>query len=214
MNRFQKLTSAFVLSGVAVGGWMVGSGVVADVQFARAQAQVQTSREELKTASAGEGGAPRLFERFASSPAQDSFKLAVTHRLLEFRRTHADIFQHGDYEALAFEGSRREHAFGFARRHAGREVLVIVPRLIAGLVPNADAPLGEKVWGDTIVRLPERVASSSEVAEAADSDTFIDAGSPPSYRHALTAERTNIQENGLRLADVFGVTPVAFMEHV
>jgi serine protease Do len=51
MNRFQKLTSALVLSGVAVGGWMVGSGVVADVQFARAQAQVQTSREELKTAT-------------------------------------------------------------------------------------------------------------------------------------------------------------------
>src|SRR5688500_4491157 len=51
MNRFQKLTSAFVLSGVAVGGWMLGSGVVADVQFARAQAQVQTSREELKTAA-------------------------------------------------------------------------------------------------------------------------------------------------------------------
>ncbi len=51
MNRLQKMTSAFVLSGVAVGGWMVGSGVVADVQFARAQAQVQTSREELKTAA-------------------------------------------------------------------------------------------------------------------------------------------------------------------
>src|SRR5687767_9440272 len=50
MNRFQKLTSAFVLSGVAVGGWMVGSGVVADVQFARAQAQVNTSREQLATA--------------------------------------------------------------------------------------------------------------------------------------------------------------------
>src|SRR5688500_3835207 len=50
MNRLQKLTSAFVLSGVAVGGWMVGSGVVADVQFARAQSQVQTSREQLATA--------------------------------------------------------------------------------------------------------------------------------------------------------------------
>src|SRR5215207_5273550 len=50
MNRLKKLTSAFVLSGVAVGGWMVGNGVVADVQFARAQAQVQTSREQLATA--------------------------------------------------------------------------------------------------------------------------------------------------------------------
>ena len=50
MNRLKKLTSVFLLSGVAVGGWMVGSGVVAEVQFARAQAQVQTSREQLATA--------------------------------------------------------------------------------------------------------------------------------------------------------------------
>lgn len=51
MNRLKKLTSILVLSGVGVGGWMVGSGVVAEVQFARAQSQVQTSREELKTAA-------------------------------------------------------------------------------------------------------------------------------------------------------------------
>ena len=51
MNRLKKLTSILVLSGVGVGGWMVGNGIVADVQFARAQAQVNTSREELKTAT-------------------------------------------------------------------------------------------------------------------------------------------------------------------
>ncbi|MEA2711015.1 MAG: serine protease Do [Phycisphaerales bacterium] len=50
MNRLKKLTSVFVLSGVAVGGWMVGNGIVADVQFARAEAQVQTSRQQLATA--------------------------------------------------------------------------------------------------------------------------------------------------------------------
>jgi (1->4)-alpha-D-glucan 1-alpha-D-glucosylmutase len=168
--------------------------------------------EDLKTAAAGEGGARRLFEGFASSPAQDGFKLAVTHRLLEFRRTRADIFQHGDYEPLAFDGSRREHAFGFTRRYGGRDVLVIVPRLIAGLVPNADAPLGEKVWGDTIVRLPDRATSFAEVAEAADSDNVADAGPSPSCRNALTGERTIARDYTLRLADVFAVAPVAFME--
>jgi serine protease Do len=51
MNRLKKLTSLLILSGVGVGGWMLGNGIVSDVQFARAQAQVQTSREELKTAT-------------------------------------------------------------------------------------------------------------------------------------------------------------------
>jgi (1->4)-alpha-D-glucan 1-alpha-D-glucosylmutase len=164
--------------------------------------------EEVRAASRTNGGTRTLFERFASAPTQDGFKLAVTHGLLEFRRTHPDVFQHGDYEPLAFDGQRRDHAFGFARRYAGREVLVIVPRLIAGLIPDAQVPpLGEKVWGDTIARIPDRVASVAEVAEAADSNSGGD-GSAPGYRHVLTGSRAPIRDGAIRLADVFAHAPV------
>jgi (1->4)-alpha-D-glucan 1-alpha-D-glucosylmutase len=178
--------------------------------------------QEIKTAMSEDGGARRLFERFAQKPTDDSFKLAVTHGLLAFRRANADLFQYGDYEPLLFDGSRREYAFGFARRHAGREVLVIVPRLIAGLVPNADAPVGERVWGDTTVRLAGAgesfsAASSGQgavdfsVAEAADSGNRPDNGA--SYRNALTGDRTPVAEHRLRLADVFALAPVAMLEN-
>jgi (1->4)-alpha-D-glucan 1-alpha-D-glucosylmutase len=168
--------------------------------------------EELTPAVRREGGLRPLFERLAASPTQDRLKLAVTHGLLDFRRAHADIFQHGDYEPLAFEGVRREHAFGFARRHGGHRVLVIVPRLIAGLIPDANVPpLGEKVWGDTIVRLPERAASIREVAEAADSDGGGSPDSRASFRNALTGERTTADAHALRLADIFAVAPVAML---
>jgi serine protease Do len=50
MNRFKKSLSVAVMGGVAAAGWMFGAGMVKDVQFARAEQQVQTSREQLKGA--------------------------------------------------------------------------------------------------------------------------------------------------------------------
>ena len=176
---------------------------------------------ELTAATKGEGAPRQMFERFAASPTDDGYKLAVTHKLLEFRRAQAELFQQADYEPLAFEGSRREHAFGFVRRHAGREVIVIVPRLVAGLIPDANvAPLGEKVWGDTVARLTRgrdsfSTASQSKMspdplAEAADTGRNSENGSW-SYGNVLTGERTAAQDNTLRLADVFAHTPVAML---
>ena len=173
---------------------------------------------ELKAAAAEDGGTLRLFQRFAASPTDDRFKLAVTHRLLDFRRANAEIFRHGDYEPLAFEGSRRDHAFGFVRRHANREIVVVVPRLIGGLVPEANIPpIGEKVWGDTVARLARRLGTAAapsntgpdRLAEAADSGSASDDGA--SYWNALTGERAVVHDGGLRLADAFAHAPVAML---
>jgi (1->4)-alpha-D-glucan 1-alpha-D-glucosylmutase len=125
-------------------------------------------------------------------PADDRLKLFVTSRLLAFRRDHADVFAFGSYEPLAFEGPRREHAFGFIRRHENTSAIAVVPRLIAGLVPDGDVPpIGERVWGDTRLRLP--------------------GPTPRCYRHALTGVCASVVEGTLRLADVFSEAPVAIM---
>jgi len=50
MNRFRKSMSVVVLGAVGAAGVMFGNGLVHDVQFARAEAQVQTSREQLQKA--------------------------------------------------------------------------------------------------------------------------------------------------------------------
>ena len=143
---------------------------------------------------AGDGGRRRqLFERLMAAPCDDRLKLLVTTGLLQARRAHRGLFESSSYEPLAFEGLRRDHAFGFARRHAGREVLVIVPRLVAGLLPEADVPpLGERVWADTRALVP--------------------GGAAPRYRHALTGECLGSEDGTLRLAAVFAITPVAFLD--
>ena len=50
MNKMKKSVAALVLAAVAGGGFMFGSGVMRDMQFAHAQAKVETSREELAKA--------------------------------------------------------------------------------------------------------------------------------------------------------------------
>jgi (1->4)-alpha-D-glucan 1-alpha-D-glucosylmutase len=128
-----------------------------------------------------------------AEPTDDRLKLFVSARLLHFRGARSNVFAFGTYEALAVEGARRDHAFAFARRHEGRAVIVVVPRLVAGLVPDADAPpLGERVWGDTRVHVPDEPARC--------------------YRHALTGACVPIVDGTLRLADVFGRAPVAFLD--
>jgi (1->4)-alpha-D-glucan 1-alpha-D-glucosylmutase len=153
--------------------------------------------EELNAAGAGDEGRRALFERLAGSPADDRLKLLVTTGLLQFRARRAELFQFGAYEPLAFEGQRRDHGFGFARRHQGRTVLVIVPRLVAGLLPDAHVPpLGERVWGDTRVAVPDTGARC--------------------YRHALSGECVPVVGAGdgaaLRMAEVFAHAPVALLD--
>lgn len=50
MNRFRKSMSVAVLSAVGAAGIMFGNRLVGDVQFARAEAQVETSRAQLAKA--------------------------------------------------------------------------------------------------------------------------------------------------------------------
>ncbi len=147
--------------------------------------------DELRRSEDG-GRGPATFERLMASPFDDRLKLLVTTQLLQVRRAHAQTFALGSYVPLAFEGYRRDHAFGFARRYERRDVLVIVPRLVAGLLPDAAvAPLGERVWGDTRILLPDAPAQC--------------------YRHGLTGECVQVTDGSLRLAHVFADAPVAIL---
>jgi len=126
-------------------------------------------------------------------------KLYATSGLLRFRRARLAIFRCGQYHPLHVTGTRRDHAFAFARTLDGRHIVIVVPRLIATLLPDAGTqPVSERIWGDTAVALP--------------------AGGPPAYRHVLTSERIDVRLDGGRavadLADVFARFPVAFLEPV
>lgn len=88
------------------------------------------------------------------APDDGRLKLYLTWKILSLRRQHPELFQDGEYVPLEVSGEKAEHIVAFARRHRSRTLLVIAPRLIAGLLGDRDrAPIGAEVWKDTRVTL-------------------------------------------------------------
>ena len=72
-------------------------------------------------------------------------KLFLTHKLLQYRREHFDLFATGDYLPVQATGAFAESAFAYARRHEAQTLLVIAPRLSARI---GFPPIGDR-WRDT-----------------------------------------------------------------
>src|SRR5262249_200351 len=72
------------------------------------------------------------------------------------------LFQKGDYVPLTVRGSKAAHVCSFIRQSGREAVLVAVPRLIATLLSDKkELPIGNDVWGDTRIDLPEADAGST-----------------------------------------------------
>ncbi|HEX4648134.1 MAG TPA: malto-oligosyltrehalose synthase [Steroidobacteraceae bacterium] len=82
-------------------------------------------------------------------------KLLLTWKCLELRRAHPELFRDGAYRRLRVRGLRAHYVCAFARRLRQRSLIVIAPRLYRRLLGDgAPLPLGEAVWGDTLIELP------------------------------------------------------------
>ncbi|MGC4105406.1 MAG: malto-oligosyltrehalose synthase [Thermomicrobiales bacterium] len=97
-------------------------------------------RERLLAAGMPDSGAPLSDSRW---------KLAITHDLLHLRHQDPELFAFGEYHALATIGTAADHVVAFARVHAGRAVVVAVPRTTLAITTEAGID-----WGDTAIVLP------------------------------------------------------------
>jgi (1->4)-alpha-D-glucan 1-alpha-D-glucosylmutase len=88
-------------------------------------------------------------------------KFWITQILLHARRDHPGLFTRGDYVPLEASGPKANHVFAFARVHGNLAAIIIVPRLLATLIQGNDLPLGNSVWSDTEIPLPEPLAGRS-----------------------------------------------------
>jgi (1->4)-alpha-D-glucan 1-alpha-D-glucosylmutase len=140
-----------------------------------------------------------LAAELLAGKADGRIKLYLTDRALACRAEIPDLFRDGDYRPLAATGARRDHVVAFARRLGAREIVVAVPRLVAGLVRGEDAPIGEVVWGGEALVLPA-----------------ADAGAR--FRDRFTGDtvtaKTISDGAALALADVFAAFPAALFERI
>jgi len=123
------------------------------VDFATRAALLEGLRQRI-----ADGDLAGLARELVEQWPDGRIKLYTIHRALTYRRAAPDLFRAGEYVPLRTEGVHAGHLCAFARRQGTIAVLTVVPRLTAGLTDNgARLPLGNEVWGDTSVALPEEI---------------------------------------------------------
>ncbi len=138
-----------------------------------------------------------LASSLLSNPDDGLLKLFVIWTGLTHRREQPGLHRRGEYLPLTAEGPHADRVVAFARRSAGRAVVAIAPRLVAGLMgeDGSRPPLGE-VWESTSLVLP---ADLGKV-----------------WTDRLTGQKVEARQTSsdqvLPLAEVFRALPLALLE--
>ena len=138
-------------------------------------------------------GQPLLAQQLLNSWEDGRVKLYVTYKALNARKAYQDLFLEGDYIPLQVQGQRQEHVCAFARRRGKTWALIAVPKLLTKVGPVAKLPLGQRVWGDDSLPLPD--------------------GAPGRWADVFTGEvlRASPKAKVLSLSRIFGLFPVSLL---
>lgn len=127
------------------------------VDFDRRHAALGDLRRTFGDDSPRGTAARALLDRWTDG----TVKLLLTWRLLTLRRRLPDLFRHGDYRPLEATGEHAHRLLAFERRHGGRRLVVVVPRLVLPLMPGDDDwPLGT-AWGNTALPLEDAASAGA-----------------------------------------------------
>jgi len=114
----------------------------------------------LDRVSAATSSTPQVNEfvnRLLDHRGDGRIKLFATLVTLRTRRQFPDLFTTGDYEPLTITGPHAARLIAFARRHADQTLIVVVPRLTAGLIGLGGPPPIGDLWKETQIQLPDHL---------------------------------------------------------
>ncbi len=134
----------------------------------------QHRRQAFETLRKQGASNPESLRRLLDTPEDGRLKMHLTWKTLCFRQEHPDLFRDGEYLVLGVAGAKTDRVLAFARQYQDRTAVIIVPRLVAGLINEANLtggsatdssgaanasildqpPVGPHIWGETHVLLP------------------------------------------------------------
>jgi (1->4)-alpha-D-glucan 1-alpha-D-glucosylmutase len=104
------------------------------------------------------------------------------------RRECDDLFLKGNYHPVKVSGTRSRNVVAYARRLGERGIVAVAARLIASMGLEAGMlPVGEAVWGDTVLELAFLPKGASLVNVLTGETVETDASGRLSLSRALTA---------------------------
>ncbi|MFD2515112.1 malto-oligosyltrehalose synthase [Pontibacter locisalis] len=132
----------------------------------------------------------QMHRELLEQPDTGQVKLYLLYKALNTRRNMQTLFNRGDYIPLELLGKHKTHALAFARHHQGQWALVVVPLLLTGLVSENQLPLGQEVWQDTAIKLPDDA---------------------PKHWYSVFGKEGVQADEHLPLAELFRTFPVVFL---
>jgi (1->4)-alpha-D-glucan 1-alpha-D-glucosylmutase len=97
----------------------------------------------------------KLIDELFAHKEDGRIKLFLTHRVLQSRKENLAVFQKGEYQPLEVQGKFKEHIVAFARCWNQKTIVAIAPRFLTRLIQPGELPLGDKVWEDTHILIPQ-----------------------------------------------------------
>jgi (1->4)-alpha-D-glucan 1-alpha-D-glucosylmutase len=97
----------------------------------------------------------KLIDELFASKEDGRIKLFLTHRVLQARKENVAVFQKGEYQPLEVAGKFKEHIVAFARYWNQKTIVAVAPRFLTGLIQPGELPLGDRVWEDTHILMPQ-----------------------------------------------------------
>jgi (1->4)-alpha-D-glucan 1-alpha-D-glucosylmutase len=154
--------------------------------------------EDLKERIENSGGVlTGLARHLMNTIDSGQIKFYVTYRTLNLRKSLEDLFSKGEYLPLEATGDRSEHICAFARTFGRESIVIVVPRLLAGLTNRElHPPTGIRTWNETQLLLPDELADTA-------------------YQNIFTGERLRVSrdssDSALPISDILGIFPVALL---
>ncbi|MFN3531736.1 MAG: malto-oligosyltrehalose synthase, partial [Candidatus Brocadia sp.] len=155
--------------------------------------------EELKR-NESEMPLPELAKELTINKDNGKIKLYLIYKALNYRKTHREIFERGEYVPLEATGESSDHVCTFMRKFENSAALIVAPRFFTRLIPQPESlPFGKDVWKDSFIVLPNE-------------ETEI------KYRNIFTGEVVTTvsykDSTILYLSEIFAHFPVALMERI
>ncbi|MGA1865263.1 MAG: malto-oligosyltrehalose synthase [bacterium] len=104
---------------------------------------------------------PGLIHELLENKEDGRIKLFLIYQALKTRRERQDIFQNGIYIPIKTEGRFRDCIIAYAKNYQDRLAITVIPRFLTNLIKEGEFPLGEQVWEDTRLVLPDELSSLS-----------------------------------------------------
>jgi len=136
-----------------------------------------------------EGDPLSLIQNLLEHREDGRIKLFLITQALKARNEFLQVFQQGTYHPIEVSGQFQNHVIAYMKQSGSTVMLTVVPRFLTGVVQPDEYPLGDRIWADTHLLLPQF---------------------SPSWKNLIT-QKTVQADRTLSLGQIFQHFPVALL---